>query len=78
MLGFGLHGFGHLAIAAARRGGTFSGAATAPTMVIPFWLWARKELAKEGITDVDRLTSMAIAAAGAPMTLAMHALTYNC
>jgi hypothetical protein len=34
-------------------------------MVIPYWLWARKELAKESITDVDRAT-IAVAAAGVP------------
>lgn len=45
-------------------------------MVIPFWLWARKELAKEGITDVDR-TTMAIAAAGVPMALGIHTLVYK-
>ncbi|HEY5984811.1 MAG TPA: HXXEE domain-containing protein [Streptosporangiaceae bacterium] len=75
LLGFGLHGFGHLASAAAMRRYT-SGVATAPTMVIPFWLWARKELAKEGITDVDR-RAIAIAAAGVPLTVGIHALVYK-
>lgn len=75
LLGFGLHGFGHLAMAAAARQ-YVSGAATAPTMVIPYWLWARKELAKEGITDVDR-TTIAIAAAGVPLMLGIHTLTYK-
>jgi Protein of unknown function with HXXEE motif len=75
LLGFGLHGFGHLASAAAMRQYT-SGVATAPTMVIPYWLWARKELAKEGITDVDRAT-IAVAAAGVPLALAVHTLAYK-
>ncbi len=74
LLGFGLHGFGHLAMAAAARQ-YVSGLATAPTMVIPFWLWARRELAKEGITDVDR-TTVAIAMAGASLLVSIHALTY--
>lgn len=75
LLGFGVHGFGHLASAAALRRYT-SGSVTAPTMVIPFWLWARRELAKEGITDLDRTTA-AIAAAGPPLLLAIHALVYQ-
>lgn len=75
LLGFGLHGFGHLAMAAAARE-YVSGLVTAPTMVIPYWLWARKELAKEGISDVDKAT-IAIAAAGIPVMLAVHILTYR-
>jgi hypothetical protein len=45
--GFGWHGVGHLAMAAARRG-YVSGAATSPVIVIPYWLWARRELARDG------------------------------
>ena len=74
LLGFGLHGFGHLAAAAAARQ-YVSGAVTAPTMVIPFWLWARRELARDGLTDTDR-AAVAVAAAGVPMALGMHALAY--
>ncbi|MBT0769112.1 HXXEE domain-containing protein [Kineosporia sp. J2-2] len=43
LVGYGLHGFGHLAGSAARRGYT-SGAATSPVLVIPFWLWAERAL----------------------------------
>jgi len=75
LLGFGLHGFGHLAMAAVARQ-YVSGLATAPTMVIPFWLWARKELAREGITDLDR-TTIAIAVAGVSLLMGIHALTYE-
>jgi hypothetical protein len=75
LLGFGLHGFGHLAMAAAARQ-YVSGVATAPTMVIPFWLWARRELAKEGIAEVDRAT-VAVAAAGVPLMMGIHALVYK-
>ena len=74
LLGFGLHGFGHLAASAAARQ-YVSGAVTAPTMVIPFWLWARRELARDGLTDTDR-AALLVAAAGVPMTLGMHALAY--
>ena len=62
LLGFGVHGFGHLAAAAATRQ-YVSGAITAPTMVIPFWLWARRELARDGLTDTDR-AAVAVAARG--------------
>jgi len=75
LLGFGLHGFGHLAMVAAARE-YVSGLVTAPTMVIPYWLRARKELAKEGISDVDKAT-IAIAAAGIPVMLAVHILAYR-
>lgn len=46
--GFGWHGIGHLASAALTRRYTF-GVATAPVVVIPYWLWARRELARDGI-----------------------------
>jgi hypothetical protein len=75
LLGFGLHGFGHLGMAAVARG-YVSGAATAPTMVIPFWLWARRELARESITDVDA-RAVAVAAAGVPVTIGIHLLMYK-
>lgn len=75
LLGFGIHGFGHLASSAVRRGYT-SGVATAPTVVIPYWWWARRELAKEGIGGLDRRT-LAVAAAGVPLTIGVHALTYR-
>jgi hypothetical protein len=50
LLAFGLHGFGHIAATAALRQYT-SGVATSPTIVIPYWLWARRQLAREGIAD---------------------------
>jgi hypothetical protein len=75
LLGFGLHGFGHLAMAAAARQ-YVSGLATAPTMVIPFWLWARRELRREGIADVDG-PAVAVAAAGWPLMLGVHAIVYR-
>jgi len=75
LLGFGLHGFGHLGMTlAARR--YVTGALTAPTMVIPYWLWARRELAKEGISDADRAAT-AVAIAGMPLLMGVHVLMYK-
>jgi Protein of unknown function with HXXEE motif len=75
LLGFGLHGFGHLGMTAAARR-YVSGVATAPTVVIPYWLWARKELARDGIADLDGAT-IAVAAAGMPLLMGIHALMYK-
>jgi Protein of unknown function with HXXEE motif len=74
LLGFGLHGFGHLALTAAARQ-YVSGAVTAPAMVIPFWLWARRELRRDGISDTDPRAA-AVAAAGVPLAVGLHALAY--
>jgi hypothetical protein len=52
LLAFGLHGFGHIGATAALRQYT-SGVATSPTIVIPYWLWARRALAREGLSDRD-------------------------
>jgi hypothetical protein len=48
LLGFGLHGLGHIAISLLARGYT-SGVATAPTVVVPFWLWATRVLVQVGV-----------------------------
>ncbi len=45
---YGLHGIGHIASAVLLRRYT-SGSVTSPVVVIPFWLWARKALAAEGV-----------------------------
>jgi hypothetical protein len=50
LLGFGLHGFGHLGISVLARGYT-SGVATSPTIVIPFWLWATRILGQAGVPN---------------------------
>jgi Protein of unknown function with HXXEE motif len=52
LLAFGLHGFGHIGATAALRQYT-TGVATSPTIVIPYWLWARRALAREGLSDQD-------------------------
>lgn len=48
LAGFGLHGFGHVAASAASRSYT-TGVATAPVVVVPFWLWARRALRRDGV-----------------------------
>jgi hypothetical protein len=75
LLAYGLHGFGHLGMAALARG-YVSGTVTAPIIVIPYWLWARRRLAQEGITDVDR-TAAAVAMAGPVVLMGVHALMYR-
>ncbi|GGM94942.1 hypothetical protein GCM10010106_49590 [Thermopolyspora flexuosa] len=75
LLGFGVHGFTHIAMAlAARR--YVTGVATAPTVVIPFWLWARRELAKAGIRDDDRAAVLA-ALAFLPVVPGVHAAAHR-
>ncbi|MEU0500116.1 HXXEE domain-containing protein [Nocardia sp. NPDC005998] len=55
LVGFGVHGFGHLALSAAHRGYT-PGVATAPTVVIPYSLWAWRELGRQGVRRNDART----------------------
>lgn len=50
---FGMHGFVHLGMSALARGYT-TGVATAPTVVIPFWLWARHTLEQAGVPQRPR------------------------
>jgi Protein of unknown function with HXXEE motif len=60
LLGFGLHGFGHIGATVALRRYT-TGVATSPTIVIPYWLWARRALAREGLSDRDGTARLAAA-----------------
>lgn len=60
LVGFGAHGFGHLALSAAHRGYT-PGVATAPTVVIPFSLWAWRELGRQGVRRNDARTWLSAA-----------------
>ncbi|WP_227997836.1 HXXEE domain-containing protein [Nocardia australiensis] len=48
LAGFGLHGFGHIALSVAARGYT-PGVITTPLVVFPFAGWAWKQLGKRGI-----------------------------
>jgi hypothetical protein len=50
LLGFGLHGLGHIGMSLLARGYT-SGVATGPTVVVPFWLWATRTLEKGGVPN---------------------------
>lgn len=50
LLGFGLHGLGHLGTSLLARGYA-SGAATSPAIVLPFWLWATRALSRAGVPD---------------------------
>jgi Protein of unknown function with HXXEE motif len=50
LLGFGMHGLGHLGVSLLTRSYA-SGAATSPTIVLPFWLWATRALNQAGVPD---------------------------
>ena len=52
LLAFGVHGFGHIGVTAFLRQYS-SGVVTSATIVIPYWLWARGALAREGLSDRD-------------------------
>lgn len=69
--GFGVHGLGHLATTVAARGYTV-GVLTAPTIVIPYWLWARRALTREGV--VLRPMQVASMAAIPPLIIGGHVL----
>jgi hypothetical protein len=69
--GFGWHGIGHLAATAA-TGQYTSGVVTAPVLVIPYWLWARRELAREGVPM--RPVDLRAMAAMYPILIAVHAI----
>lgn len=75
LLAYGLHGFGHLGMAAV-AGRYVSGAVTAPVIVIPYWLWARRELTRHGIAEVDR-PAAAVAMAGPAVMMGVHTLMYR-
>lgn len=70
LMGFGLHGFGHLAQAAAARRWT-TGARTSPTVVIPYWLWASRVLRRQG-TDPTALVSWPPVASTPLVMAAIH------
>jgi len=50
LLGFGLHGLGHIGMRLLTRG-YVSGVATSPIIVIPFWLWATRALNQAGVPN---------------------------
>ncbi|MFI6786482.1 HXXEE domain-containing protein [Nonomuraea sp. NPDC050383] len=72
---FGLHGVVHLAQAAVTRGYT-PGAVTAPLVVIPFTVWARRRLREAGVPAPPRGSS-AVGALAVPLLLAgVHAAAH--
>ena len=78
LLGFGLHGFGHLALSLL-AGGYTSGVATAPTVVVPFWLWSTRTLQQAGVPNRRSLpTAIALVAGSLAFShLAAYLLTNN-
>jgi hypothetical protein len=63
LLGFGLHGLGHMAMSLLARGYT-SGVATAPTVVVAFWLWATRTLQQAGVPNRRSLPAAIACVAG--------------
>jgi Protein of unknown function with HXXEE motif len=78
LLGFGLHGLGHMAMTLV-AGGYTSGVATAPTAVVAFWLWATRALQQAGVPNRRRLTAAIALVPGslAGGHLAAYLLTKN-
>jgi hypothetical protein len=64
LLGFGLHGLGHIGASLLARGST-SGVATAPTVVVPYWLWATRSLEQAGVPNRRSLRAAIAVVAGA-------------
>jgi hypothetical protein len=74
LIGFGLHGIGHLAMSALARSYT-PGVLTAPIIVIPFSLWAWRTLEQAGAVSAGT-SNLLIALALLPaVLLGAHALT---
>lgn len=73
VLAFGAHGVTHLAASVATRGYT-SGVATAPVIVIPYWMLARRVLRRHGLHRIDA-TIAAAACSVIPLLLGVHLVT---
>lgn len=71
LLGFGLHGAGHVAQSAALRRYT-PGVVTSPLVVLPFWWWARRRLRAEGVPSARG--ALAGPALLLPVVLGTHVL----
>ncbi len=74
LAGFGWHGLGHLASSAVTRHYT-PGVLTSPVIVLPYWLWARRELARVGV-DVGR-TDPRLLPAMYPVFIGIHLLAHR-
>lgn len=59
LTGFGLHAIPHAAAVAVTRGYT-PGAVTAPIVVVPFSVWARRRLARAGVPIAARTPAAAL------------------
>jgi Protein of unknown function with HXXEE motif len=78
LLGFGLHGLGHIGVSLL-TGGYTSGVATSPTVVVAFWLWATRALQQAGVPSRRSLPAAIALVAGslAGGHLAAFLLTKN-
>ena len=74
LLALGVHGYLHLGLSVAARGYT-SGAASAATVVIPYWHWSRRVLARHGLSDHDG-PAVRVALLALPLLAAVHAVTF--
>jgi Protein of unknown function with HXXEE motif len=63
LLGFGLHGLGHIGMSVLRRR-YVSGVATSPVIVLPFWLWATRALNQAGVPNRRTVPAAVALAAG--------------
>jgi len=63
LLAFGLHGLGHLGISLLTRS-YVSGAASSPTIVLPFWVWATRALNQAGVPNRRSVPAAIALAAG--------------
>ncbi len=73
---YGLHGFVHIA-ASVVAGGYTSGVATCPVAVLPYWIWATRQLRAAGVRDRrNRSAALALTAAALGFShLVAHVVT---
>ena len=77
LIGFGIHGFGHLG-QSALTGGYTPGVLTAPTIVIPFAWWAWHTLGAGHVVGPDTPQNIALAVVGLLVVLpGIHGLTFG-
>ena len=74
LLALGVHGYGHLGFSLVTRGYT-TGVVSAVGVVIPYWHWARRVLARHGLSDHDR-PAVRVALLVLPLLAAVHAVTF--
>ncbi|MDO5077924.1 MAG: HXXEE domain-containing protein [Corynebacterium sp.] len=74
LLAFGLHGFTHILFAVI-AGRYTTGVATSPIIVIPYWIYARSALRKEGLRDNDP-QAFAIAVLVLPVLVLVHVVSW--